>query len=366
MKPYDFLVVGAGFFGSVFSRLMTDHNRRCLVIESRDHIGGNAYTKNIEGIDVHVYGAHIFHTENTDIWNFVNKFASFNCYHHCPKAFSNKKLYSLPFNLNTFNQIWGCVSPESAKKIIDQQRLKLDRPADNLEEQALSLVGSDIYELLIKQYTQKQWGKHPKDLPAFIIKRLPLRFTFDDCYFNDRYQGIPIGGYTQLFEKMLSGIEVKLNTDYFEQRDFWNNQADTVVYTGAIDRFFDYQFGKLEYRTLDFRTETINQSNYQGTAVINYCDSSVPWTRVIEHKHFAGIKSDNTVITKEIPAAWTEGSVPYYPVNDLTNNQKYQRYRELAEQTKHVVFGGRLAEYQYYDMHQVIGSAMKKVKGIIQ
>lgn len=366
MKPYDFLIVGAGFFGSVFARLMTDHGRRCLVIESRDHVGGNAYTKNIEGIDVHVYGAHIFHTDNTEIWNFVNRFASFNSYHHCPKAIANGKLYSLPFNLNTFNQIWNCVSPSAAETIIQQQQLKLSEPARNLEEQALSLVGNDIYELLIKQYTQKQWGKHPRDLPAFIIKRLPLRFTFDDRYFNDRYQGIPIGGYTQLFDRMLDGIEVQLNTDYFEQREFWNCQASMVVYTGAIDQFFDYQFGQLEYRTLNFQTELVEQSNYQGTAVINYCDDSVPWTRIIEHKHFAGTKSDRTVITKEIPAAWCQGSVPYYPVNDFYNNQKYQQYRDLAEQTPNVIFGGRLAEYQYYDMHQVIGSAMKKVKGLLQ
>lgn len=362
MKKYDYLIVGTGFFGSTFARLATDTGKKCLVIDSRDHIGGNAYTKKIDGIDVHMYGPHIFHTNNKDIWDFVNKFSSFNNFVLSPKVSRNNKMYSLPFNMNTFYQIWGCTTPKEAKSIIDNQRVQLDGPAKNLEEQALSLVGKDIYELIIKDYTTKQWMLDPKELPAFIIKRLPLRFTFNDNYFEDRYQGIPIEGYTKLFENMLDGIDVLLNVNYFDIKDTFDKMSTKTVFTGRIDEYFNYEFGELEYRSLDFIHEVVEIEDYQGTAQVNYPDTSVPWTRIIEHKHFNKTKSDKTVITKEIPTTWSKDKVPYYPINNDKNNEIYKKYKEKAEELTDVIFGGRLAEYQYYDMHQVIGAALKAAR----
>lgn len=367
MSKYDYLIVGSGFFGATFARLATDAGKRCLVIDSRSHIGGNAYTERIDDIDVHCYGAHIFHTDNKLIWDFVNKFAEFNNYVNSPKANYRGKLYSLPFNMNTFYELWGCKTPAEAQQIIESQRVQYNHEPCNLEEQALSLVGQDIYNTLIKSYTEKQWMKHPRDLPAFIIKRLPLRWTYNNNYFNDRYQGIPEDGYTALFEHMLDDIDIKLDTNYFNNRDHWNSVANKTVFTGRIDEFFNYQYGELEYRTLNFDTEVVDSDNYQGNAVINYCDNSVPWTRIIEHRHFKKCSSKRTVITKEIPAVWSKDAVPYYPINDDANNTRYKLYQTLAE-SSNVIFGGRLAEYRYYDMHQVIGSAMKAAKqqGLIQ
>lgn len=358
MKKYDYLIVGAGFFGATFARLATDRGKSCLVIDSRHHVGGNAYTEKVDDIDVHVYGPHIFHTDNQEIWQFVNRFAEFNNYVNSPKAFANGRMYSLPFNMNTFNQMWGCATPQQAQAIIANQQLNLSGPAKNLEEQALSLVGHDIYNLFIKEYTRKQWKCDPADLPSFIIKRLPVRFTYNDNYFNDRYQGIPVDGYTKLFERMLDGIHTQLNCNYFNDREYWNSIANCVVFTGRIDEFFDYEFGELEYRTLDFQTEILDVDNFQGTAVINYPSSDVEWTRIIEHKHFNKSRSNRTVVTKEIPTAWTKGSVPYYPINNDANDRIYQQYKHKADQLTGFIFGGRLAEYRYYDMHQVIGSAM--------
>jgi UDP-galactopyranose mutase len=359
---YDYLIVGAGFYGATFARLQTDLGRRCLVIDRRDHIAGNAYTYRVDDIDVHKYGPHIFHTDNDEIWQFVNRFGRFNNFINRPKAYVNGRLYSLPFNMNTFKEIWGVVVPRQAETIIESQRLKLDREPANLEEQALCLVGRDIYELLIKNYTQKQWNRHPRDLPADIIKRLPLRFTYDDNYFNDRYQGLPVEGYTKLVETMLDGIEVKLNCNYIFNRAELDSLAKRVVYTGGIDEYFDYDFGTLAYRGLKFETEILDIDNLQGNAVINFPESSCAWTRVIEHKHFNRSRSERTVITREYPAEWFQDQTAYYPINDSTNQKLFRRYQELAETRKNVIFGGRLAEYRYYDMHQVIGSAMAAVR----
>jgi len=357
---YDYLIVGAGFFGATFARIATDAGKTCLVIDKRNHIGGNAYSENIDGIEVHKYGPHIFHTNDDDIWSFINRFTRFNNYIHTPKSFVNGKLYSLPFNMNTFYEIWGCTKPSEAFDIINSQRFK-GNPT-NLEEQALSLVGRDIYDLLISKYTLKQWRKVPKDLPEFIIKRLPLRFTYDNNYFDDKYQGIPINGYTQIFQNMLSGIEVQLNTDYFENRKHFKSIAKKIVYTGKIDEFFDYQFGELQYRSLEFKHETHAIDNYQGISCINYPELDVPWTRIIEHKHFTKVKTDHTIITKEIPTVWDKKQIPCYPINDNGNQMKYENYRNLADSHKNVIFGGRLADYRYYDIHQVIGSAISKCK----
>lgn len=359
---YDYLVIGAGFFGSTFAHLAHQAGRRCLVIEQRDHIGGNAYTERHDDIDVHRYGPHIFHTNDADIWEFVNRFARFNGFVNRPKALRGGRLYSLPFNMNTFHAIWpDVITPADAQQKIQSQRLQLDAPAGNLEQQALSMVGQDIYELLIRDYTRKQWGRDPTELPADIIKRLPLRWTYDDNYFNDRYQGIPESGYTAMFERMLEGIDVMLGVDYFQDRDYWNQRARRVVFTGKIDQWFGYDLGELEYRTLEFDTRVENTSNYQGNAVINYCDADVPWTRIIEHRHFKTCRSDQTVITTETPVPWHPGATPYYPVNDARNQQLYDQYRSRAE-GESVIFGGRLAEYRYYDMHQVIASAMKTAR----
>ena len=357
---YDYLIVGCGLFGTTFARLVTDAGKKCLIIDKRDHIAGNCYTENVDGINVHKYGAHIFHTSNKKVWEFVNRFAEFNNFVNSPKAYSNGKLYSLPFNMNTFYELWGVKTPDSAQLILDQQRYM--GPVFNLEQQALSLVGNDIYYTLIKDYTEKQWGRRAIDLPSFIIKRLPLRFTFDNNYFNDKYQGIPIGGYTKMFENMLDGIEVKLNTDYFSDRKYFNSLAKTVVYTGKIDEYFDYQYGELDYRSLRFDVKRLEEENHQGNAVINYCDMSRKYTRIIEHKHFEGAKTDHTVITKEYPQTYERGLTPYYPINDDANQTLYKKYRDSAKSLTNVLFGGRLSEYKYMDMHVVIESAMNKAK----
>jgi UDP-galactopyranose mutase len=359
---YDYLIVGCGLFGITFANLAKEKGKRCLIIDKRPHIGGNCYTEKIEGINVHKYGAHIFHTNNKIIWDFVNKFAEFNNFINSPKAFSRGNLYSLPFNMNTFYELWGEKSPSKVKDIIETQKF-LGNPK-NLEEQALSLVGKDIYETLIKEYTKKQWGRDPVDLPSFIIKRLPLRYTFDNNYFNDRYQGIPIGGYTQMMENMVQGIEIKLNTDYFEDREYFNSIADKVVYTGCIDQFFDYEFGRLEYRSLRFDMQVIDCDNYQGNAVINYCDSKYQYTRIIEHKHFEKTNTETTVITKEYPQEYVKGLTPYYPINNEQNNLKYKKYKEKTLAMNNFIFGGRLSEYKYMDMHVVIESAINKIGGL--
>lgn len=356
----DYLVVGTGLFGSVIAYELYRKGYKCLVIDKRPHIGGNIYTEKINEIDVHKYGAHIFHTNNKKIWDFVNSFVEFNRYTNSPVANYKGKLYNLPFNMNTFYQMWGVTTPEQAKKKIEQQRGEagIVNP-QNLEEQAISLVGKDIYYTLIKDYTEKQWGRKATELPAFIIKRLPVRFTFDNNYFNDKYQGIPIGGYTHLIEKMLEGVEVHLNTDYFSNKEYFDNLAEKIIYTGEIDRYFNYCYGCLEYRSLDFQTELLEGvSNYQGNAVVNYTDAKTPYTRIIEHKHFEFGTQPDTVITKEFSKEWNLGDEPYYPVNDTCNSELYAKYTELAKSQEKVIFGGRLAEYKYYDMHQVIESAL--------
>ncbi|MFZ9203067.1 MAG: UDP-galactopyranose mutase [Candidatus Fonsibacter ubiquis] len=357
-NKYDYLIIGCGLFGSTFARLATDAGKSCLIIDKRNHIAGNCYTEKVEGINVHKYGPHIFHTSNQKVWEFVNRFSNFNNYINSPKAFSKGKLYSLPFNMNTFYEIWGTTIPHNAKSIIDMQRFS-GHPK-NLEEQALSLVGRDVYNLLIKEYTEKQWGKKATDLPQFIIKRIPLRFTFDNNYFDDKYQGVPIGGYTKLFENMLNGIEVKLNVDYFKNREYFNNLSHKVVYTGCIDEFFDYEFGKLEYRSLKFKNKIIDRENYQGNAIINYCDYNIPYTRIMEHKHFEKVKSQKTIITFEYPIKYSENTIPYYPINDSKNQEIYKKYQEKIKSLTNFIFGGRLSEYKYMDMHVTIESAMNK------
>ncbi|WP_216905882.1 UDP-galactopyranose mutase [Synechococcus sp. CCY 0621] len=358
--PYDYLIVGCGLFGATFARLATDAGKHCLVIDRRPHIGGNCYTEKQEGINVHRYGAHIFHTSNKAVWSFVNRFAEFNNYINSPKAISDGKLYSLPFNMNTFYELWQTRTPTEARQMIEDQRF-LGEPK-NLEEQALSLVGKDIYETLIRDYTRKQWGKDPRELPAFIIKRLPLRFTYNNNYFTDRYQGIPIGGYTALFEAMLEGIEVRLNVDFLDARPQLTSMARKVVYTGCIDQYFHYELGRLEYRSLDFENSIEELENFQGNAVINYCDTSESFTRIIEHKHFEGASSAVTVITREYPKACSGDAIPYYPINDPANQSLYRRYQELAHSSDNVIFGGRLSEYKYMDMHVVIESAMNRFR----
>ena len=364
---YDYLIVGAGMFGATFARLAKDIGKNCLVIDKRPHIAGNCYTENIEGIQVHRYGPHIFHCNDDEIWLFVNRFAKFNNFRNSPIAINNGKAYSLPFSMYTFNQMWGVTTPDEAQAKIEAQRLKLDREPVNLEEQALSLVGRDIYEILIRDYTRKQWQKDPKDLPASIIKRLPVRLTWDNNYFNDKYQGIPVGGYTLLFENMLSGIEVRTGCDYLADREHWNALAKKVVFTGKIDEFYDYRFGELEYRTLKFENDILEKENYQGNAVVNYTESSVPWTRIIEHKHFdLRIKNPLTYITREIPDSWSREKIPYYPIGDEVNMIIWEEYNKIAARESKVIFGGRLAEYRYYDMHQVIGSAIHTFKNKIE
>ena len=358
---YDYLIVGCGAYGSTFARLATDAGKTCLIIDKRDHIAGNCYSEDNNGIHVHSYGPHIFHTNNEKVWQFVNKFAKFNNFILSPKARSGGKVYSLPFNMNTFYEMWGESKPSVVKNIIEEQRFK--GTPTNLEEQALSLVGKDIYQKLIKTYTEKQWGKSATELPTFIIKRLPLRFIFDNNYFNDHYQGIPIGGYTKMFEKILDGIEVRLNTDYFSDREYFNSLATKVVYTGCIDEFFDYDIGELEYRSLRFDHQELDEENYQGCAVVNYCDNTQEYTMVTEHKHFERVKTDHTVITREYPQKYKRGLIPYYPINNSRNQNLFNEYRKRSRSLTNCIFGGRLAEYKYMDMHVVIESAMNKCKG---
>lgn len=358
---YDYLIVGAGLFGAVFAHEAGKRGKKCLVIDKRDHIGGNTFCENIEGINVHKYGAHIFHTDNKDIWEYVNSFVEFNRYTNTPVARYKDELYNLPFNMNTFHQLWGVKTPTEAKKIIEEQKGKYkDVKPSNLEEQALTLVGKDIYEKLIKGYTEKQWGRKATELPAFIIKRLPFRFTYDNNYFNDKYQGIPNGGYNKLTEGLLSGSEIRLGVDYFKHKSELDEIAEKVVYTGPIDEYFNLRFGQLEYRSLNFEHETLDIKNYQGNAVVNYTEYQIPYTRILEHKHFEFGKQDKTVITKEYPIEWKKGLEPYYPVNDEKNTNRYNKYFQLTKSEDNVIFGGRLAEYKYYDMHQVIGAALMK------
>lgn len=358
---YDYLIVGAGLYGAVFAQEAKKKGKTCLVVEKRNHIAGNIYCENISGIQVHRYGAHIFHTSDRGIWEYVNRFAAFNNYINAPIARYRDELYNLPFNMNTFSKMWGVVTPQQARdKIAEQIKdLQIGEPR-NLEEQALSLVGRDVYEKLVKGYTEKQWGRDCKDLPAFIIKRLPLRFIYDNNYFNDRYQGIPIGGYTALVEKLLAGTPVRLNTDYLEHRAELDALAEKVVYTGMIDRFYDYRLGVLKYRSVRFETEELETENYQGNAVVNYTDRAVPYTRIIEHKHFEFGTQPTTVISREYASEWQPGEEPYYPVNDTQNNALYAQYRKLADREDRVIFGGRLGAYQYYDMDRVIAAALKQ------
>ena len=359
---YDYLIVGAGLFGAVFAHVAHKAGKKCLVIDKRNHIAGNIYCENIEGINVHKYGAHIFHTSNKAVWDYINQFAEFNNYINSPVAIYKDELYNLPFNMNTFSKMWGIKTPAEAKEIIEKQKAeyKIEEPK-NLEEQALSLAGRDVYEKLIKGYTQKQWGRPCTELPAFIIKRLPFRFTFDNNYFNDRYQGIPVGGYTKIVEKLLEDADVLLNTDYYGYIKSNPNIACKTVFTGMIDEFFGYKLGTLEYRTVRFETEILECDNYQGNAVVNYTDYEVPYTRIIEHKHFEFGKQEKTVISKEFSAEWTPGMEPYYPVNDEKNTYLYSRYKELADKEKNIIFGGRLGQYKYYDMDKVIEAALHLV-----
>ena len=363
MSQYDYLIVGSGLFGAVFAHEAKKKGKKCLVIDKRNHQGGNVYCEQVEGINVHKYGAHIFHTNDKEIWDYVNQFVEFNRYTNSPVAFYKDEVYNLPFNMNTFQQLWGVRTPEEAQnKIEEQVKASGIKDPKNLEEQAISLVGIDIYEKLIKGYTEKQWGRKATELPAFIIKRLPVRFTYDNNYFNDKYQGIPIGGYNKLIEGLLDGIEVRLEIDFFAQREEFTQIADKIVFTGKIDEFYNNQFGSLEYRSLKFETKTLDQANFQGNAVINYTESKIPYTRIIEHKHFEFGTQKKTVITYEYPDEWSLGKESYYPVNDDKNNAIYNQYKSLAEKDKNIIFGGRLAEYKYYDMHQIIGSALKKSK----
>ena len=377
-NKYDYLIVGSGLFGATFAHLAHKQGKKCLVIDKRSHLGGNIYCENIEGINVHKYGAHIFHTSNKSVWEFVNSIVEFNRYTNSPVANYQGKLYNLPFNMNTFYQMWGVTTPEEAQAKIDEQKaeyseelrvkneeLGLPNEPHNLEEQAMLLVGKDIYEKLIKGYTEKQWGRKCTELPAFIIKRLPVRLVFDNNYFNDKYQGIPVGGYNKLTDGLLEGIETLTNVDFFENRKFWEGIADKIVFTGKIDEFYGYQLGKLNYRTVRFEQEIIDKSNYQGNAVVNYTEREVPYTRVIEHKHFEMFGAEvyetpKTVISKEYSTEWKDGMEPYYPVNDKQNSELYAKYKRLADKEENVIFGGRLAEYKYYDMAPIIEKVMAK------
>lgn len=358
---YDYLIIGSGLYGAAFAHEAKAHGKSVLVIDKRNTVGGNIYTENIDGINVHKYGAHIFHTNDKKIWDYVNQFAEFNRFTNSPVANYKGEIYSLPFNMLTFNKMWGVVTPDEAKAEIERQKAEIKHSPENLEEQAISLVGRDVFEKLVKGYTEKQWGRDCKELPAFIIKRLPVRFTYDNNYFNALYQGIPIGGYTAMIENMLDGIEVRLNTDYFENKAELDALADKIVYTGPIDAYFDYKFGHLEYRSVRFETEKLDTANYQGNAVVNYTDRETPWTRIIEHKWFefgkdiSGNDIDKTIISKEYSSEWHPGDEPYYPVNDDKNNALYEKYKHLADNERNVIFGGRLGQYKYYDMDAVIG-----------
>lgn len=368
---YDYLIVGSGLFGSIFAYEANKRGKKCLVIDKRPHIGGNIYTVQIEGIQVHQYGAHIFHTNSKKVWEYMNQFAEFNRYTNSPIAKYKSELYNMPFNMNTFNRIWGVITPSEAKAKIQQQikEAGIIEPK-NLEEQAISLVGRDIYEKLVKGYTEKQWGRRATELPNFIIKRLPVRFTYDNNYFNDRYQGIPIGGYTQIIEKMLEGIQIRLETDFFTQRDKLTSLADKIVFTGMIDEYYKHCYGKLEYRSLRFETEILDCENYQGNAVVNFTEYDVPYTRIIEHKHFefgcqSGNSNPKTVITREYPAIWHHGDDPYYPMNDDRNNKLYAKYKALAATENKVIFGGRLGMYRYFDMQNIVAEALMCVENEI-
>lgn len=368
LKEYDYLVVGSGLYGAIFAYEAKRRNKKVLVIEKRNHIGGNIYTENIEKINVHKYGAHIFHTNNKKVWEYINQFANFNRFTNSPIARYKNEIYSLPFNMYTFNKIWNVITPDEAKcKIEEQKRIANIGLPSNLEEQAISLVGFDIYEKLIKGYTEKQWGMQCKDLPSFIIKRLPVRYNYDNNYFDALYQGIPIGGYTKLIENMLKNIKVILNVDYLKNKEYFNSITKKIIYTGAIDAYFDYKLGYLEYRTLNFEHEFLNSANYQGNAVVNYTDKEIPWTRIIEHKWFEfgkdieGNKIDKTIISKEYSVKWTHNDEPYYPINNEVNNNLYNKYRLLANLNKNIIFGGRLGKYKYYDMDKVIESVLMLV-----
>lgn len=369
---YDYLIVGSGLYGAVFAQEAKKKGKSVLVIDRRDHIAGNVYTKKVEGINFHKYGAHIFHTNNKEVWDYVNQFATFNRFTNSPVANYKGELYSLPFNMYTFNQMWGVVTPNEAKAKIDEQRKEIVGEPKNLEEQAISLVGRDIYEKLIKGYTEKQWGRDCKDLPSFIIKRLPVRLTFDNNYFNALYQGIPIGGYTKMVENMLAGIEVRLEVDYLKNKEELDKLANKVIYTGPIDEYFNYKLGALEYRSVRFENELLDIPNYQGNAAINYTDNETPWTRIIEHKWFEFGKDENgndlskTIISKEYSSEWKLGDEPYYPVNDEKNGNLYREYKELAKSELNIIFGGRLGEYKYYDMDAVIASALEMCKNELQ
>lgn len=363
MNNYDYLIVGAGLFGAVFACEATKAGKKCLVLDKRNHVGGNVYCENIEGINVHKYGAHIFHTNDKGLWDYVNQFVEFNHYVNSPLAHSKGKLFNLPFNMNTFYQLWGTKTPEEAKNKINEQiaLYGVEKPK-NLEEQALSLVGKDIYENFIKEYTEKQWGRKATELPAFIIKRLPIRFTFDNNYFNDKYQGIPIGGYNKLIDGLLKDIEVRVNTDYFSDKKNFDKMSKKVVFTGKIDEYFNYKLGILEYRSLHFESEILEIDNFQGNAVVNYNDASYDFTRIIEHKHFEFGKQSKTVITKEYPQEWDTNKEAFYPINNEKNQVLFEEYKKLSLKEEKVIFGGRLSEYKYYDMHQVIASALVTVK----
>lgn len=368
---YDYLIVGAGLYGATVARQLKDSDKSVLVIDKRPNIAGNVYTKLIEGINVHIYGAHIFHTNNKAVWDYVNCFATFNRFTNSPVANYHGELFSLPFNMYTFNKMWGVVTPEEAEGKIKSQRAEITGEPKNLEEQAISLIGRDVYEKLVKGYTEKQWGRPCDQLPAFIIKRLPVRLTFDNNYFNALFQGIPIGGYTKMVENMLDGIEVQLDVDYLENKEKWDRMAEKIIYTGPIDAYFDYCLGNLEYRSVRFETEVLDKPNFQGNAAVNYTDAETPWTRIIEHKWFEFGKDENgndlpkTVISREYSSEWKLGDEPYYPVNDETNSKLYTEYKKLADQEKNVVFGGRLGEYKYYDMDQVIAAALNKTKELL-
>ena len=374
---YDYLIVGSGLFGSIFAFEANKRGKKCLVIDKRPNVGGNIYTENVEGINVHKYGAHIFHTSNKEVWDYINKFAEFNRYTNSPVAKYKDELYNLPFNMNTFNKLWNVKTPEEAKQKIEEEKAEFkkqlgDREPKNLEEQAISLIGKTIYEKLIKGYTEKQWGKRAEELPSFIIKRLPVRFIYDNNYFNDIYQGIPIGGYTPIIEKMLEGIEIRLNCDFFENREQLENIAKKIIFTGPIDKYYNYKFGELEYRSLKFETETLDMENYQGNAVVNYTEYDVPYTRIIEHKHFEygaslgkvpeGNSAEKTIVTREYPDKWVQGKEPYYTMNDEKNTNLYAKYKELADNDSKVIFGGRLGQYKYFDMDKVIVEALNCVK----
>lgn len=373
MNNYDYLVVGSGLFGAIFAYEATKKGKKCLVIDKRPNVAGNIYTENIDGINVHKYGAHIFHTSNKEVWEYINQFAEFNRYTNSPVARYKDELYNMPFNMNTFNKLWGVVTPaEAMAKIEEEKKVAGITEPKNLEEQAISLVGKTIYEKLVKGYTEKQWGKRATELPSFIIKRLPVRMIYDNNYFNDIYQGIPMGGYTKIIEKMLEGIEVRLNCDFFDNREELENIADKIIFTGPIDKYYNYKFGELEYRSLRFETEELNMENYQGNAVVNYTEYEIPYTRIIEHKHFEygpslgqvaeGKAKEKTIVTREYPDTWVQGKEPYYTMNDEKNTNLYAKYKELADKDNKVIFGGRLGQYKYFDMDKVILEALNLVK----